>query len=126
MDNKQVILLNGWGLISPITEPNEAKKISCRKVWTDFELGVLKENWPDLERLKQILPTRSDQSIRQKAIAIGLSNRGTKHWAPSEIQLLEDVYPRSGIDQCLLQLPGRTRASIRNQVKSMGLRRVKQ
>lgn len=107
--------------------------------WTDEEIELLKEHYSTatLDELMELLPGRSEESIRIKAHKLGLSKtsetrsiiatktnleRNTSAWSDEEIEILKKYYPTHGpkwIHENLL--PDRSAFTIRLKANSMGL-----
>jgi Trp operon repressor len=94
--------------------------------WTDEEVNTLKNHYCDktIQELMQLLPTRSEYSIRTKARDLNLKKEDTHFWSDKEIEILKTHYKKSN-KELEKFLPGRTANSIQKQKQKQKLKDVK-
>ena len=96
------------------------RKPSMGKRWTDEELEILKEIYPEAGTagVQKLLPHRSVAACETMANKIGVSTRPAK-WSAGEIEILKNNYHKLGKNVAEL-LPGRTVVSCQVRAAIMG------
>jgi superfamily II DNA or RNA helicase len=88
--------------------------------WTDEEIRILKENYPEMGMdVQRLLAGRSARAVLAKVRALHL-DKGRK-WTREEDLFLRKNYQEYGISKISDLMPGRTRRSIANRAKTLGL-----
>lgn len=96
------------------------------KFWTDEEIEILKKNYSVLgaKGCKDLLPNRSDASIRGKAKVLKPEKNGcivekATLWTEEEVEILKKYYPILGVKACKKLLPNR---DVKSKAATLGLR----
>lgn len=95
------------------------------KKWTDKELELLKEFYPDradADEFAEVLQRHSLTSCWSKARSLGLCSCIQKRWTDDEDVILRKFYPGEG-QEVLKRLPGRTKMSCYMRANSLGIHR---
>lgn len=97
--------------------------IAGDRLWSDVEIAILRQRYPDLAALVRALPGRSVGAIAKKAQQIGLA-RSRRIWSADEAPRLRKAYPAGApIDDLLSMFPGKTKRQIWNKACHLGIRR---
>ena len=90
-------------------------------LWTDEEIGILKENYLDLgENIVELLPNRTWLAIQAKAVQIGIKR--SRGWSEEELKILKENFIKLGKNIIEL-LPNRSWDTIRKKARVIGLKR---
>lgn len=93
------------------------------KRWSDDELSILKELYPQnpekcLEELKKINQSRNKGTMVSKANTLML--KSDRWWSQEELELIKNYYPIEG-PSCFVRLYGRTKSSVMARASKLGL-----
>lgn len=100
------------------------KTLGGQWIWTDEELGVCRELYPDSRAIQQRLQRRSAEAIRKKCEELGLASRRIP-WTAADITRLRKIYRSASWDELFSAFPGRTEAAIRQTANKRGMLREK-
>ncbi len=91
--------------------------------WSDTEIEILKEHYPDMGKdVTRLLPGRTAATCCRIASELGLSIRGD-YWS-EEDAILREYYPREG-KKVSQRLPNRGETSCDSRARKLGLYRMK-
>ncbi|MGV6876542.1 hypothetical protein ACUSIJ_28230 [Pseudochelatococcus sp. B33] len=97
--------------------------IAGDRLWSDVEIEILRQFYPDLAALTRALPGRSIGAITMKAQQIGLV-RSRRIWSADEAARLRKPYVAGvPIDDLVSMCPGKTKRQIWNKACHLGIRR---
>lgn len=100
----------------------EGVTMSGARLWTAEENAVLRQYFPDYEKLVQALPHRTRVAIRLQCGKLGLTT--PRHsWMASQISLLRRLYSRASKQEVMAAFPGRSWSSIQKCARYYGFRR---
>jgi len=100
-----------------------AKQSKEQIVWSDTEIEILKEHYPDMGKdVPRLLPGRTAATCCRIASELGLSIRGD-YWS-EEDAILREYYPREG-KKVSQRLPNRGETSCDSRARRLGLCRMK-
>lgn len=93
-----------------------------RSAWTLRELKIVESSYgrePTAAIARRL--GRTAAAVRQKAVALGLGGTST-HWSRREEEVLRNKYARGdGINHVMTLLPGRTRKTIFQKARMLGI-----
>lgn len=89
--------------------------------WTPSEVLCLKAALAagGLRAASAALPGRSEQAVRQKAVACGWRSEG--RWLPEEVASMRKAMASGGLAACVATLPGRSLGAIRQKAAALGI-----
>lgn len=91
------------------------------KQYTVEEKEIIRDNYPDFQKILLLLPQRTKGGIREQARQMGLTQK--PHWSKTEIKSLKVLYPRAPRERIKKKLPGRTWLGIQAKVKRLEITR---
>ena len=101
-----------------------AKQSKEQIVWSDTEIEILKEHYPDMGKdVTRLLPGRTAATCQRIACDLGLSIRG-HYFSEEEDAILREYYHREG-KEVSQRLPGRSESSCVQRARKLGLYRMK-
>ena len=101
-----------------------AKQSKEEITWSDAEIEILKEHYPDMGKdITRLLPGRTAATCRRKAYDLGLSIHG-HYWSEEEDAIIREYYPREG-KEVSQRLPDRSETSCVQRARKLGLYRMK-
>ncbi|MCR5856584.1 hypothetical protein [Mesorhizobium sp. J428] len=93
-------------------------------LWTDDELNVCRELFPDRKAIYARLQRRSPKAIQHKCEELGLAAKRVP-WMAADIVRLRKLFRSASWDELLAAFPGRTELAIRLAAGRRGIRRAK-
>lgn len=100
------------------------KTLGGQWIWTDKEIGVCRDLYPDSRAIQQRLQRRSAEAIRKKCEELGLASRRVP-WTAADITRLRKLYCSASWDELFSAFPGRTEDAIRQAANKRGMFREK-
>ena len=80
-----------------------------RSKWSDDELEILKEKYPEIgTECSSLFIGKSKSAIRAKAIRLNIKFNGRDAWTDEEVNKLEVAWGSYDMDKLLESFPGRT------------------
>lgn len=94
-------------------------------LWTEKEISVLRELYPDYKAMKRRLRRRSARAIAGMCERLGIAKR-VPQWTMAEISRLRKLYPTAPCDELVNEFPRRTLGAIRAAASIHGIHRKRQ
>jgi hypothetical protein len=91
-------------------------------LWTEEEIAILREHWPNYSLLCERLPKRSRGAIHRYCSLLGIA-RKQPGYTGTEISKLRKLYPNAPKQQILEAVPGRSWISIGNAARKHRIHR---
>lgn len=117
LPNKSLSAIKAWAVDNEISCENAHHKFSM------LELSIIKEFYATDPNRCYMLLNRNKTSIMHKAAQLGIRSR--YFYTPEEDKVIIDNYSSLGADGCAALLENRTRGSVSNRARILGLRRNK-
>lgn len=93
--------------------------------WTPKEDEIIREWYPQKDGMKmcmKLLPKRSKEMIRARALVLGVKRGRKNAWKPEEEEIVKEYYPqKNGLEKCMKRLDKSERA-IRWRAKVLGVK----
>lgn len=100
------------------------KTLGGQWTWTEEELSVCRELYPDRVAIRERLQRRSAEAIRKKCEELGLASRRVP-WTAADITRLRKMYRSASWDELFATFPGRTEDAIRQTANKRRMFREK-
>ena len=93
--------------------------------WKNKDVELLKKYYPrsSWAKIHKLFPFRSRESIKKKAVALGLSRYWSHEWTLEEEQILKKHYPLGNWTTLLKKLPSKTKNAIIRKASGMDIKR---
>lgn len=95
------------------------------RTWSDNELKLLKENYPKMNaaQLRNLLPTKTDSSIKSKALCLNIHKEKKRfEFTPEAVKLITELYPNT-LSSEIAKLIGCSLYSLYNKAAALNLKK---
>ncbi|MBX4931265.1 hypothetical protein [Rhizobium bangladeshense] len=101
----------------------EGLTMSGDKLWTEDDLKIIGERWPNLDDIEKALPHRTRNAICAQCRKMDLRKKEQHIWSAAEISKLRKLYPAATIAEICATFPHSTWVNIRQVARYHGFRR---
>lgn len=93
-----------------------------KRTWTDDELKILQENFPDggIYKCMELLPNKKRDQIKAKIDALGIKSNHYDKWTEEENKKLKEAWETYSMEELLSAFPGRTYQKIQLHANWLG------
>lgn len=94
-----------------------------RKVWSNEEIKILKEKYPEMgTECSSLFIGRSKSSVKTKAIKLKLKFDGRDSWTDDEVEKLKVAWVTYDMETLLKTFPGRTYSKIMGKARGLKIK----
>ena len=94
------------------------------ELWTEHEISLVRQHYPDVKALLRLLPGRTVAAIRKRAQLMHLGE-ARRAWTAPEVTRLRRLFPTATIEELLTAFPGRTYLALYTKARKRGIQRVR-